>query len=552
MVSPIPIPRPGPLVVKKGVKIRARSSDFTPGPLSLMEICFFSSRRRHTRCETVTGVQTCALPIPRHRRTVAERQSGYPDRDCRLYRQHRLERYQPEAVAGAGGRGARVPREQGRRAEPHGGEGVRRGESDCSQHDSRGARAEPARRAAPVTLSAFRAGADMRRFGLLAAVLTLVAGRLAAQHAGQVEVGAFGSYTRYDATFGLAHKIGGGVRMGYLLGSIVGVEADVLFQPEYTVTPPGGTTSTLEPLIGSASLVINAVHANRLMVYVLGGYSLLDFGTRAPYRFTDNGAQGGAGVRLFLSERIALRVEGRAIYSPSTQSTFGPTTATHFLGTAGLSVFHLGAPSKDSDHDGVPDTKDACPDTPAGAAVDSKGCPIDSDRDGVPDGIDKCPGTPAGAHVDATGCPVDSDADGVPDGIDQCPGTPAGVHVDAKGCPVDSDGDGVPDGVDQCPNTPPGVAVDAAGCPLDSDKDGVPDGIDKCPNTPAGATVDASGCPLDSDLDGVPDGIDQCPNTPAGTKVDAVGCPLPVEAVKPPPAAPTPAAPGKCPPAPPG
>src|SRR5881409_661356 len=26
-------------------------------------IFFFSSRRRHTRCETVTGVQTCALPI---------------------------------------------------------------------------------------------------------------------------------------------------------------------------------------------------------------------------------------------------------------------------------------------------------------------------------------------------------------------------------------------------------------------------------------------------------------------------------------------------------
>src|SRR6266550_1286871 len=139
----------------------------------------------------------------------------------------------------------------------------------------------------------------MRRFGLLAAVLTLATGRLAAQHAGQVEVGAFGSYTRYDATFGLAHKIGGGVRMGYLLGSIVGVEADVLFQPEYAVTP-------------------------------LGGYSLLDFGTRAPYRFTDNGVHGGAGVRLFLTDRIALRVEGRAIYSPSTQSTFGPTTATHF------------------------------------------------------------------------------------------------------------------------------------------------------------------------------------------------------------------------------
>src|SRR5437899_1240936 len=163
----------------------------------------------------------------------------------------------------------------------------------------------------------------MRRFGLLAAGLALATGSLAAQHAGQVEVGAFGSYTRYDATFGLARKIGGGVRLGYLLGNIVGVEADVLFQPEYTVSA-SGTPTTLEPLIGSLSLVINAVHVSRLMAYVLGGYSLLDFGTRAPYHFTDNGAHGGVGVRLFLTERVALRVEGRAIYSPSTQSTFGP------------------------------------------------------------------------------------------------------------------------------------------------------------------------------------------------------------------------------------
>src|SRR3546814_4943324 len=26
-------------------------------------VCFFSSRRRHTSCALVTGVQTCALPI---------------------------------------------------------------------------------------------------------------------------------------------------------------------------------------------------------------------------------------------------------------------------------------------------------------------------------------------------------------------------------------------------------------------------------------------------------------------------------------------------------
>src|SRR3546814_3496180 len=31
--------------------------------LSLLCVFFFSSRRRHTRCALVTGVQTCALPI---------------------------------------------------------------------------------------------------------------------------------------------------------------------------------------------------------------------------------------------------------------------------------------------------------------------------------------------------------------------------------------------------------------------------------------------------------------------------------------------------------
>src|SRR3546814_11629864 len=33
---------------------------------------FFSSRRRHTRCALVTGVQTCALPICRLALTVAD------------------------------------------------------------------------------------------------------------------------------------------------------------------------------------------------------------------------------------------------------------------------------------------------------------------------------------------------------------------------------------------------------------------------------------------------------------------------------------------------
>src|SRR3546814_5215539 len=49
--------------VSDGVSIKIRMTD--GGELgSECEFCFFfSSRRRHTRCALVTGVQTCALPI---------------------------------------------------------------------------------------------------------------------------------------------------------------------------------------------------------------------------------------------------------------------------------------------------------------------------------------------------------------------------------------------------------------------------------------------------------------------------------------------------------
>ncbi|EDM23108.1 OmpA family protein [Caminibacter mediatlanticus] len=92
--------------------------------------------------------------------------------------------------------------------------------------------------------------------------------------------------------------------------------------------------------------------------------------------------------------------------------------------------------------------------------------------------------------------PKDSDGDGVVDSMDSCPNTPAGVKVDANGCPIDSDGDGVADYLDKCPNTPAGVKVNANGCPVDSDGDGVADYLDKCPNTPKGFKVDQNGCAI--------------------------------------------------------
>ncbi len=183
-------------------------------------------------------------------------------------------------------------------------------------------------------------------------------------------------------------------------------------------------------------------------------------------------------------------------------------------------------PKKDSDHDGVINRKDKCPDTSLGYLVDKRGCPIDEDGDGVADNVDKCPGTPKGVAVDSVGCPIDSDNDGIADYLDKCPDTPVGVAVDSVGCPIDSDNDGVADYLDKCPNTPAGIAIDSIGCPIDSDKDGVPDYLDKCPDTPIGMEVDSDGCP-DSDGDGVADHLDKCPRTPAAARgfVDEYGCP---------------------------
>lgn len=101
------------------------------------------------------------------------------------------------------------------------------------------------------------------------------------------------------------------------------------------------------------------------------------------------------------------------------------------------------------------------------APVRSRVLVVDSDGDGVPDSLDQCPDTPAEAiwTVDENGCPRDSDGDGVADYLDQCPGTPAEAigKVDVRGCPTDIDGDGVYDYEDLCPETP-GIRANK-GCP---------------------------------------------------------------------------------------
>jgi OOP family OmpA-OmpF porin len=246
--------------------------------------------------------------------------------------------------------------------------------------------------------------------------------------------------------------------------------------------------------------------------YVAAGYSGIEFKGNGVQNTKTHGAfDYGVGVKLFLSDDFALRGDVRGV-----TYDFDPGRYNNVEFTLGACIQFGGdaPPPKAVDPAPKPVAAPAPavappppppppPPAPVPAAVVAAPVvvpppPADADKDGVIDTLDKCPGTPAGVAVDSTGCPIDSDRDRVADYLDRCPGTPAGVAVDASGCPIDNDKDRVADYLDACPNTPEGVNVDQKGCPLDTDKDGVADYLDKCPDTAAGTAVGANGCPLEA------------------------------------------------------
>lgn len=140
----------------------------------------------------------------------------------------------------------------------------------------------------------------------------------------------------------------------------------------------------------------------------------------------------------------------------------------------------------------------------AGAEQEKKApMPVDTDHDGIMDSEDKCPNEPEDkdSFEDDDGCPdPDNDKDGIPDVSDKCPMEPetANGFEDSDGCPdaiADSDGDGILDNVDKCPQQAEDKDgfEDDDGCPdPDNDKDGVPDVEDNCPNEPG--SVQNHGC----------------------------------------------------------
>jgi outer membrane protein OmpA-like peptidoglycan-associated protein len=100
----------------------------------------------------------------------------------------------------------------------------------------------------------------------------------------------------------------------------------------------------------------------------------------------------------------------------------------------------------DSDHDGVPDARDQCPNVPEDrdGDDDDDGCPEatdrDTDHDGLFDTVDQCPNDAEDrdAFQDEDGCPdPDNDQDRIPDADDHCPNEAEvyNGYEDQDGCP---------------------------------------------------------------------------------------------------------------------
>ncbi len=98
---------------------------------------------------------------------------------------------------------------------------------------------------------------------------------------------------------------------------------------------------------------------------------------------------------------------------------------------------------EDADGDGIPDSKDACPDIAedVDGFEDADGCPdFDNDADGISDSKDACPSLKEDkdGFEDDDGCPEnDNDKDGIMDNNDKCPDQAETFNKfkDDDGCP---------------------------------------------------------------------------------------------------------------------
>ncbi len=276
---------------------------------------------------------------------------------------------------------------------------------------------------------------SLRRLGLTLLVTLPVSAVFADAQTGQKYITAMASYYDDDVDRNVEDGVAGGmVGMGWAFHDSWNLEG---YAGYYT---PDGPAAQTHIDVG-ANLQLLFARENRLTPYLFLGAGYLEVNPETAA--TENGVAYSAGAGLLLDlfgdSPVALRAEYRYRSDNLLDSRLNDqflSLGLQFPFGGSKAVVAPLAADPDSDGDGVLDSQDRCPGTPAGVYVDVNGCPLDSDGDGVPDHNDNCPGTMRGVAVDTQGCEPDTDRDGVLDRNDRCPGTPPGVQVDVNGCEI--------------------------------------------------------------------------------------------------------------------
>jgi len=200
-------------------------------------------------------------------------------------------------------------------------------------------------------------------------------------------------------------------------------DVDSDFKPELSILHSGGvksentlpTNTTNVTRLGLNGVYEYATQSDIIPFAKAGvGYEIMnrDIANNSDGAFVD----AGAGVKIPFTEDLALKLEALYMLKYNDNSAGGNWGDSNLAVMAGLN-YSFG--------------KKAAPEAPAAAPVDG-----DDDKDGILNSADKCPTTPAGEAVNAQGCPLDDDKDGVINSLDKCPNSPLGSAVDSDGCPI--------------------------------------------------------------------------------------------------------------------
>jgi OOP family OmpA-OmpF porin len=249
------------------------------------------------------------------------------------------------------------------------------------------------------------------------------------------EISALAGYNMAEGNVGLKDD-------GYVVGGLelqfnkpdskISPEISVLYMSgvDYDKnTAPGADTSITRVLLNGV-YSFDAVDAQLPIVPFVKAGAGYEFVGNEIENYNEDGfvVDAGAGLKFKITDRWAAKAE--AIYLAKIDNIHNTPADNNLIGLVGI-TYSFGEVAPEP----APAPKEEIVEEVVVAAVVVE---KDTDGDGVVDSMDKCPETPAGTLVNATGCPVvlDDDKDGVENAKDLCPNTPMGEKVDSNGCPL--------------------------------------------------------------------------------------------------------------------